>query len=152
MTSLKGPMGKLTVLLLLVSAISCAAAAARNTPECRALLLSEAERVEAQFKETAEDSNRKIESVFVPANFDGSKDRALMMRGAYIAFFKKKFLEPIAKIQAVPAAYRMAADSEDYPKACDNSKKFKKANDRIIATHGEIWTIALDDAEVFIDK
>lgn len=152
MIHFKRPAVYLTMCLLLTGASCFATAAPKNTPECNSFLLSEAERMEVQFKKTVQESGDKIESIFTPENFGGDKEKALMMKGAYMAFFKKYFRASILKIHTMPGAYRKAAGIEDYPKTCDNMAKFKEANDKAILTHAQIWDKALEAAKEFTQK
>jgi len=109
-------------------------------------------RLEVQFKKTVQESGDKIESIFIPENFGGDKEKALMMKGAYMAFLKKYFRDSILKIHTMPGAYRKVAEMEDYPKACDKMGKFKETNDKAILPHAQIWDKALEAANEFTQK
>ena len=152
MIHVKRPVVYLVTCILLIGAHGVAAATSKNTPQCKSYLISEAERIEVELKKTVQESGDRIESIFIPENYGGDKEKALMMKGAYMAFFKKHFREPILKLHSIPGAYRQVAEMEAYPKVCDKMEKFKETNNKAILTHSQIWDKALEAAEEFKQK
>lgn len=146
---LKSPSTTLMIGVVFLTVVGCATTSSRNTPECKAFLLSEAERIEQQFNKTVEESSRELDAMFVPEHFGGNKDTALISKGAYIAFFNHKLKVPLFKVHAVPLAYKKAAQAKEYPKACDKMAEFRETNDKIIVIHSDMWGKALEAAAKF---
>lgn len=135
--------------IALLACVGCATIAPRNTPECQAFLLSEADRLEQQFEKTVTESSRRLEAMFEPEHFGGDRERALMTKGAFMVLFNRQLKTGLSEVGSAPLAYREVAQAEEYPKGCDNRDKLRKFNDRLIVMHTELWGKALEAASKF---
>ncbi len=140
-------MYKFIILLILTNVLlSCSTVKlSESRIECNKLLISESNRIEIAYRDTADKYNKKIKKIFESATkTTKNKEMLKILISTYNSMINTTIKPEIEKLEGMPDTFIRISEGDTYPKMCDKPQELKKISNQAINSYEYIWRKTLD--------